>query len=130
MDILYKILATVLIAIIPIVTGFLCDLIYRAAQNAKEKTEDARIARLIDEIGAGVRTAVSYVNQTFVDELKKSGVFGEDEEYAKDAFEQAFTKTIEIISEEAVLYIEDTFGDIREYLEAKIEEAVHDEKRW
>ena len=130
MEIFWKLLAAVLTAAVPVLTDFLCDLIYRAAQNAKEKTENARIARLIDEIGAGVRTAVSYVNQTFVDELKKSGVFGEDEEYAKDAFEQAFTKTIEIISEEAVLYIEDTFGDIREYLEAKIEEAVHDEKRW
>lgn len=130
MEILYKLLAAVLIAVIPILTGFICDLFRKAAQEYKEKANNERIGALVDEINSSVCAAVAYVNQTFVNELKASGVFGEDETYAKEAFEMAFRATVETISDAASQYILETFGDIRKYLEVKIEQEVLTEKKW
>lgn len=130
MEIFYKLLAAVLIAVIPIVTGFICDLFRKAAEEYKAKANNERIGALVDEINASVCAAVSYVNQTFVNELKDSGVFSEDETYAKEAFEMAFRTTIETISDDATQYIKETFGDIRKYLEVKIEQEVLIEKKW
>lgn len=126
MDIFWKILAAVLTAAVPVLTGYLCDLIYRLAVEAKISAENERVDALVDEIDRAVRAAVTYVNQTFVDALKKESVF--DSDAAETAFETAFRTTIETISHDAAGYIEETFGDLRNYLEVKIEEAVRDEK--
>ena len=128
MDIFYRLLAAVLIGAVPVLTGFLCDLIHRAAVKFRCEAEDERIGALVDEIDRSVAEAVCYVNQTFVDELKASGVFDEDEEYAKDAFESAFETVLKTLSEDAVGYITDFFGDLREYLTVKIESEVKREK--
>lgn len=130
MEIIYKLLAVVLIAAVPVLTGFICELFHKAAAEFKIKADNERIGGLIDEIDRSVCAAVQYVNQTFVNELKKSGVFREDETYAKEAFEMAFQAVVETISEDASEYIMDTFGDIRKYLEVKIEQEVLIEKEW
>ena len=130
MDIFWKLLAAVLTAAVPVLTGFLCEFIHKAAEKAKINAESARVKALVEEIDDAVCAAVSYVNQTFVHELKQSGVFKESDEYAKEAFETAFRTTVETISDDASAYILETFGDMRKYLEVKIEEAVYDEKRW
>ena len=130
MEILEKILSAVLIATLPVLTGFFCDFLRKLAQEAKVRAKTEQIQGFIDEIDKSVETAVIYVNQTFVDELKKSNQFSEDPEYAHEAFETAFSKTLEILSEDAKVFIEQTFGDLKGYLEVKIEESVHNEKIW
>lgn len=130
MEILSKICIAVLTAVLPILAGFLCDMIHKAALKFQQSAEDARIKTLIDEIDESVRGAVTYVNQTFVDELKKNNLFGEDEAYAKEAFEEAYTTTVRTLSDAAMEYIENTFGDLRQYLTIKIEGTVHKEKFW
>ena len=128
MEILEKILSAVLIATLPIMTGFFCDFLRKLAQEAKVRAKTERIQALIEEIDKAVETAVIYVNQTFVDELKKTNTFAEDPEYAHEAFRTAYSTTLEILSEEAKVFIEQTFGDLKDYLEVKIEESVHNEK--
>ena len=127
-DIFWKFLAAVLTAVLPIVAGFLCDLIRKLAAEAAVAAKNEKTEALITEIGDAVRSAVVYVNQTFVDELKKQDAF--DEDSAKKAFETAFQVTVETISHEAETYIEETFGDLRRYLEVRIEETVRDVKKW
>lgn len=129
MDFVYQLLTAVLVAAVPVLTGFLCNMIHKKAQEIAEKTEDERISALVHEIDAAVRSAVSYVNQTFVEALKKDNVFGEDEEYAKAAFEEAYNTTIETLSSAAIDYIMETFGDLQKYLTVKIEEQVRWEKQ-
>lgn len=128
MEILTNILTAVLVAVLPILAGFLCDMIHKAAVKFQQSAEDARIKVLIGEIDEAVRDAVIYVNQTFVDELKRAQVFGEDEEYPKQAFEEAYSTALKTISDSALEYIEKTFGDLREYLTVKIEKAVSEQK--
>ena len=126
----WKLLTAVLTAAVPVLTGFLCDWIHKMAENAKAKARNERVRGLVEEIDESVRTAVQYVNQTFVDELKKSGVFGESDEYAKEAFDLAFNTTLQTISAEAAEWIYKTFGDVHAYLEPKIEKEVSVQKNW
>lgn len=128
MEILEKILSAVLIATLPIMTGFFCDFLRKLAQEAKVRAKTEQIQALIEEIDKAVETAVIYVNQTFVDELKKANTFAEDPEYAHEAFRTAYSTTLEILSEDAQTFIEKTFGNIEDYLAVKIEESVHNEK--
>lgn len=129
-ELLYKILAAVLVAVLPILTGFVCNLLRKAADEIKLRAKTERERALVEEINNAVDSAVKYVNQTFVDELKKSNLWNGSEEYAEAAFNEAFQKTIEIISAEATDYILDTFGDVRSYLEVKIEENVRGDKEF
>lgn len=128
MDIFLKILVAIAIVAIPVLTGFLCDWIHKLAEESVKNMENERVKLVVSEIDESVRAAVSYVNQTFVDVLKKQNVW--DEESAKKAFQTAFETVVETLSADATEYILDTFGDIHKYLEVKIEEKVHSAKNW
>lgn len=122
MDILREIMISVLIAVIPIFAGFLCDAIHKLAVKASVSAESERKKYLINEIDHAVQTAVMYVNQTFVDALKEAETWNSDD--AKEAFNLAFRTVIETISDDAQDFIIETCGDIQKYLEVKIEEEV------
>lgn len=124
MELFWQILPAVLVAVIPILSGFLCRLLKRLADEVVQNMEDERVKTLVGEIDTAVQSAVNYVNQTFVDELKKAGTFGEDPQYAEEAFRTAYETAIETISSDAMDWISETFGDVRKYLEVKIEESV------
>ena len=130
MELFWQILPAVLVAVIPILSGFLCRLMKRLADEVVQNMEDERVKVLVGEIDAAVQSAVNYVNQTFVDELKKAGTFGEDPQYAEEAFRTAYETAIETISSDAMDWISETFGDVRKYLEVKIEESVQYNHRW
>lgn len=130
MELFWQILPSVLVAVIPILSGFLCRLLKRLADEVVRNMENERVKALVGEIDAAVQSAVVYVNQTFVDELKKTGTFGEDPEYAEEAFRTAYETAIETISTDAMNWISETFGDVRKYLEVKIEENVQFNRRW
>lgn len=129
-ELLSKLLSAVLIAVIPVLAGFVCDLFRKAANEISLRAKTEREKALIEEIDHAVETAVRYVNQTFVEEMKKSQLWKDNEEYSTEAFNEALKKTIETISDDASRYILDTFGDMRNYLEVKIESMVQSEKGW
>lgn len=122
MDILREIMIAVLIAVIPICAGFLCDAIHKLAIKASVSAENERKKYLIQEIDNAVRTAVMYVNQTFVEALKEAKTWNSDD--GEKAFNIAFKTVIETISDDAKDFIIETCGNIDKYLEAKIEEEV------
>lgn len=124
MELFYQILTAVLTAVLPILCGFLCRLLGQMAKQVAQNAKDERVKAFVHEIDTAVQAAVCYVNQTFVDELKKAGTFSEDPEYAEEAFQTAYKTAVETISADAMEYIRTTFGDVRKYLEVKIEEKV------
>ena len=129
MEFFWKILSAVLSAAIPVLTVFLCELIHKAAVRIYAKIDSERAANYVWEIEAAVVSAVKYVNQTFVDAIKADPNIEFDAELQQEAFEEAYKTAVETISDAALNYLFDKFGDIREYLEVKIEEAVRDNKK-
>ena len=129
MEIFWKILTVALSAAIPVLTVYLCDLIHKAAVRIGERTNSERASDYLWEIENAVISAVKYVNQTFGDALKADPNVEFDLELQEEAFEEAYKTAVETISDAALNYLFDKFGDIREYLKVKIEEAVRDNKK-
>jgi hypothetical protein len=69
---------------------------------------------------------VSAVSQTYVDELKKAGSF--DAEAQKQALAMALAACIKAISPATKAFIEETYGDLTEYLTTYIEAEVRKQK--
>ena len=68
-DILSTLLQAVLIAVVPIIAGFVAKGVVALAQYLGVKTDNATVAKYDQEIAKAVATAVTYVSQKYVDEL-------------------------------------------------------------
>lgn len=128
-DILLEILKAMLTAAVPVLTAFLCGLIHKAAAWFGKKLKNDQTNAYMSEIRKAVISAVNYVNQTFVDALKDDPEAEFDAEQQEAAFEEAYRTAVETISDAALAYLTETFGDVRKYLTVKIEEAVRECKK-
>ena len=90
------------------------------------KMENATLAKYAQEIAQAVATAVTYVSQTYVDELKKSGTFTEENQ--KIAIEKALEVAKQQLTQQALDYISTAYGDITQYLTSLLEAEVRNQK--
>lgn len=120
MDQLWQIVLT---AVGTIITGLATWLTVRLTTWLNEKIKDKQVARWSTAILNIIMTAVQTVQQTFVDTLKKAGKFD------KDAADMAKKKAYDIITRqltaELKTYIEDNFGDMRDYIMNQIEAIIN-----
>ena len=129
-EMLNNILYVVLTAILPIVTTYSINLIKAKIKESKaieEATKNEDMSNLIKDALSDVMDAVRYVNQTFVDSLKKSGKF--DEEAWNTAFNLAYTEAMNSISDGAKKAINEMHGSFENWLELKIEASVNMAKK-
>lgn len=85
-------------------------------------TDNVVAKKYIDMVGDTVIDCVEAINQTYVDALKKDNAFTKKAQEV--AFKQCYDKVLSLLSQDAIEYIDVTFGDIETYLEAKIESTV------
>ena len=119
-------LQAVLVAAVPVIAAFASKGFVALAQYLGVKVENATFAKYADQIAKAVSTAVIYVAQTNVDELKKSGTFTEENQ--KIAMQKALEVAKKQLTQEALEFIEITYGDITEYLTSKLEAEVKIQK--
>ena len=76
-----------------------------------------------------VRTCVVATNQTYVNALKEQGKF--DLEAQKEAFKKTYEAVMAILSEDAVKYLTEYYGDftsqLTELIECEVAEAYNRE---
>lgn len=125
-EFLSALLQAVLIAAVPVLSAFAAKGFVALAQYLGVKAENATFAKYTDQIGKAVSTAVIYVAQTYVDELKKSGTFTEENQ--KIALQEALNVAKKQLTQEALEFIEMTYGDATEYLISKLEAEVKIQK--
>lgn len=106
-DVLY----TVLTVALPLVLRY-------AFQLISAKYADSKYSAAIN----AVFSAVEYVNQTFVDTLKKSGCF--DDMAQVTALMQAKSAALKIMDASTKKWLEKTYDDIDNWLTVQIESAV------
>lgn len=121
--ILTELLKAVIGIAVPIIAVFACRGFVKLAEFLKAKTDNVKTQGFIDEIANAVGTAVAYVSQTMVADLKAKGEF--DSQAAIAAFNTAYATVIATISDGAINYLTEMFGDPKTYLTAKIEEEVN-----
>lgn len=93
----------------------------------KKLTENENNQKLISDAVDQVLDAVLYVNQTYVDSLKKNGEF--TEEAQKEAFNRAYAEAARLISEESREAIYKLYGSVDNWLKLKIEASVNAAKK-
>lgn len=125
-ELLFDLLLAVITAAVPVLTTFAVSYINKAKEKAIASTDSAKKQDYIKEIADAISDAVSATSQTYVDALKQSGKF--TKEAQEEAAKKALSACLASISPAATDFIEDTYGDIKEYLTNKIEAEVRKQK--
>ena len=123
---LNTLLVQLLIAIIPILSAFVIRLLNLKASEIKEFTNNKLLDKYIDYAKEIVVKYVIFINQTYVDELKKNNEFTKEKQ--KKAFELAKEKILAMLNEDAKKAILLLYKDIDAFIEAQIEVTVNNIK--
>ena len=86
------------------------------------KTNKSILDSIMAEITTFVSESVTYVMQTYVDSMKKSGKF--DKESQKTAYNMAYDAAVKLIPTESKEMFESVYGSLDEYLKILIEAEV------
>ena len=125
-ELLLDLLLTVITTAVPVVTVYAVRYINKAKEKVIASTEDTKKQGYIKEIADAISDAVSATSQTYVDALKHAGKFTEKAQ--AEAAQKALTACIASISPAATAFIEEAYGDLKEYLMNKIEAEVRKQK--
>lgn len=90
-------------------------------------TNNEKTNIIVNNALSNIMDAVLYVNQTYVDSLKKSGRFSDEAQ--KKALELAYNEAIKLISDEAKTIIEQSYGSLQKWVYLQIEIAVNSAKK-
>lgn len=129
-EVLNYVLYTVLTTIIPVIATYIVKLIKLKITESKiiaKVTKNEAIAKQVENAISDVMDAVLYVNQTYTDSIKASGEFNEIAQ--KKAFDKAYIKAVELISQGTQDIIQKLYGSFDKWLELKIESAVNIAKK-
>ncbi|SHO50050.1 hypothetical protein [Anaerocolumna xylanovorans] len=108
--ILETIINGVLVVVIPVVTT-------AAIAFVREKVKGSQIEEAIDI----VLDAVDETNQTFADQLRADGKF--DEYHQKEALEKSLKKSLSMMNERMLKFLDKEFNDAEAWIVSKIESA-------
>lgn len=126
-ELLPVIIQTVLIPLLIALTGFAVKWINAKANQLKEKAADDRYFLYIDILQELVTKTVIMVNQTYVDELKKTNSFSKEAQ--AQAFKMVYETVITSLSEDIYVYLEKIIGDLDDYITVLIESSVKEQKK-
>ena len=119
-------LQALIIAAVPVILTFVSKLLNAKANEVKANTANANITNVIDTLFGIVDKAVDYVGQTYVDNLKKNGLFNVEEQAI--AFDMAFDRIVELLTEESKQIIDSVFGNFSALLQTLIEASIAETK--
>ena len=128
-DVLQQVIAATIPVICLVITAggaYIAALIRRRTELLKEEIDGTTDGKYIDMATEAVIQAVTYVAQTFVDELKKGGNFDKDRQ--REAFQMAKLKAIKILGDTAVQALNEIYGDFDAWIDTKIEETCREIK--
>lgn len=126
-EFLIELLQAVATAAVPVCAAFLVQFLRRKSAQIGAEIDSLDMKELLAEVTEAVTTAVTYTSQTYVDALKKGGIF--DKEAQLEALRKSKDKTLSLLSVSAKKVLADIYGDLDAYLETKIEAEVRVQKQ-
>lgn len=114
------VISPILVALATVIVAYINSL----SARLKEKVNSEQISKCIDVADDIVRMAVTSVNQTYVDALKKDGVF--DKEAQKEALEKSKQLISEMLTDEFKKTICENYVNFDSWLTTKIEQVVNE----
>ena len=129
-EMISNVLYIVLTAIVPIVTAYVVNLMKAQIEKCAivtELTKNENLTEVINGALCNIADSVMYVNQVYVDALKRENKFTAQSQ--RDALKLAYNEAIKLISDEAKNIIENTYGSFEDWLYLQIEVAVKNAKK-
>ena len=126
MEFLNQLLTAVLIAAVPVLTGFITQILKKKSSEIVERTDNERIDWLVVLAEDIVVKSVQYTNQTYVDTLKKCGAFDVDAQ--KQAFKLSFDRSKSLLTQASQEAVSIVYGSVDEWIKTQIEANVQEVK--
>lgn len=117
-----NILYAVIAAAVPVITGFICTWLASLYGNNKTKIKNENVKEVLGQVTDMIVAAVETTTSTYVKSLKAENLFDADAQ--KEAFNKTFNAVKKQLTTESAKIIEETYGDVEEYLTNKIEQLV------
>lgn len=125
-EMLKQVFEVCLIPLLGILTTYLILFINKKSKELQAQTDNELYQKYISMLENTVINCVIATNQTYVNALKEQGKF--DVEAQKEAFNRTYEAVMNILSEDAVLYLQEATGDLNTYIINLIEAQVNQNK--
>ena len=112
----------VLAPLVIAISSFLIALIRQQTAKIEEKVKDDKVKRLLEIAENVVSQSVATVSQTYVDALKKDGIFDKDAQ--QQAFEMSKDEIYTLLTTDTLQAVKDNYGNVEEWINTKIEETI------
>ena len=126
LDLIAQLFETVLFPLLAILTTFIVRYVQTKINALKTDNDNALLDKYLTMLSDTITDCVIATNQTYVDSLKEQGKF--DAEAQKIAFQMTKDAVLEILTDDAKVYLSNALGDLEEYITQKIESTVNTEK--
>lgn len=123
LEMLYKILEVCVVPLLGILTVYAVKFIKVKSDEIKTKADNELADKYIDLLSTTISDCVIATNQTYVEALKKENAF--TAEAQRKAFELTYDAVLEVLSDDAIIYLTSIYGDLSKYITAKIEAEVN-----
>lgn len=112
-----------IIPLLGILTTFFIKWVNAKSAEIQTNIDDATLKKYMEMLTSTITDCVIATNQTYVESLKAQGKF--DAAAQAQAFELTSKAVMEILSEEAKIYLTSAVGDLNAYITKKIEAEVN-----
>lgn len=126
-DFFTTILQIISIPLVIILITFIINLIKSKIKTLQINTDNETLQHYLTLLDEAVDTAVNYVNQTYVLNLKNKNEFNEKAQ--QEALTKAYQRVVKTLTYEASDYLQTHIGEFSNYIFAKIEASVYNNKK-
>lgn len=126
MKVLQDVFQICIIPLLGVLTVFLVKII-KAKMNKIAADADNELAeKYILLLSDTITNCVIATNQTYVEALKDQNIFTKEAQI--EAFNRTYTSVMNILSDEAKIYLTNIYGDLDKFIAEKIEAEVNKNK--
>ena len=126
LDLLFQILEVCIIPLLGVLTAFLVKFIKVKSDEITTKVDSDIADKYITMLADTISACVIATNQTYVEALKKDNAFTKEAQL--EAFDMTYKAVMLILTEDAVTYLTNIYGDLSTYITAQIEAEVNKSK--
>ena len=123
MQMIESIFQVCIIPLLGVLTTYFVKWVNAKRVEIQTTVDDATLKKYMDMLADTITDCVIATNQTYVESLKQQGKF--DAEAQAEAFKMTSTAVLEILNDEAKVYLSTAVGDLQTFITKKIEAEVN-----
>lgn len=120
---LYNILEVCIIPLLGILTAYIVKYINKKSEEIQVKVDNELTNKYIILLTDTITSCVVATNQTYVEALKKENAF--TIEAQEEAFKLTYNAVMDVLTEDAKIYLAEIYGDLNKTIITKIEAEVN-----